>query len=287
MSLSLISWIGVAAGVLIATGAAGVGHLLLISPQSPIPIGIHNYQERLRGDLQFLHFHIDAQKILLGQLGAICAFVLVIAFSKQWLFTPLILFFAMGPKLWLQNQRLKRITRIEEQLDGWMLTLANALKASASLGEAIASSAGIMHAPIGQEIDLLIKEYKLGTALDQGMQNMSERVCSRSVSSALLTLRIARNTGGDLPKTLETAAAGLREMARLEGVVRTKTAEGKAQALVIAAIPFPLFAGLHWIEPNFLRPLAVTFTGHLVVAAASALWLAAIAIARKVLAVDI
>jgi tight adherence protein B len=287
MTFSAPWFLGLTASALIAIGVVSAAYLALGLPQSAIRIAARRYQERLQSDLRFLQASIISRNIVLAQVALAAIILLSIFISREWLFSPALLVVVIGPGIWLQTQRQKRIARVEEQLDSWLLTLANALKATASLGEAITSSAAMMHPPISQEIDLLIKEYKLGTPLDQAMRSMAERIGSRTVASGLLTLRIARNTGGDLPKTLETAAASLREMARLEGVVRTKTAEGKAQTVVIAAIPIPLFGLIHWIDPNLLRPLATTFTGHVIVAIAVALWLAAILVAYKVLQVDI
>ena len=47
---------------------------------------------------------------------------------------------ALAPYYILQQRCTERVQRIEEQLDSWLLLCANALKASPSRGEAIASS---------------------------------------------------------------------------------------------------------------------------------------------------
>jgi tight adherence protein B len=279
--------VSLAASILTAAGLVATTYLLAVPPQSPLRKSTRQYLELLQRELRFLLSNVSARSILIGQVATGAPLLLFVFLKDAWLLSPFVPVVVFAPLISLRSQRDKRTTRIEEQLDSWLLTLANALKASSSLGESIAASAGLMHAPISQEIDLLIKEYKLGTALDEAMKHMAERVRSRTVSSGLLTLRIARNTGGDLPKTLETAAASLREMARLEGVVRTKTAEGKAQAWVIGAMPFPLVGILNWMNGDFLSPLLSNFKGHLVIAVATLLWLAAIFSARKILAVDI
>ena len=76
-------------------------------------------------------------------------------------------------------------------------------------------------------------------------------------------------------------------MSRLEGVVRTKTAEGKSQAYVLGAIPFVLLGAIHLVDENWLRPLTQTFAGYVVIVIATLLWVAAIFSARKILAVDV
>jgi tight adherence protein B len=93
--------------------------------------------------------------------------------------------------------------------------------------------------------------------------------------------------GGDLPGVLSTTAAALREMQRLDGVVRTKTAEGKAQLWVLAGFPFGLIYMFNAVEPGYFEPLQESFTGYVISSAAVAFWLAALGAARKILTVDI
>jgi tight adherence protein B len=141
--------------------------------------------------------------------------------------------------------------------------------------------------PLRGEVELVLREQQLGVPLDRALANMGERVRTPVVSAALATLRIARNTGGNLGRTLERAAASLRELARLEGVVRTKTAEGRAQTLVIALLPAPLVWGLDRLDPEFLAPVWNTSAGHVLLAAALVLWAIALLLARKIVEVDV
>jgi tight adherence protein B len=138
-----------------------------------------------------------------------------------------------------------------------------------------------------EEVDVVVKEYELGTPLDRALDNFAQRIPSKTLAGTTLALKVARRSGGNLPEMLESAAVALRELARLEGVVRTKTAEGKAQAFVIGAIPVPLILLVKWSDPHFFDPLVSSFTGHLVIAGAVVLWGLAIALARKILQVDI
>ena len=98
---------------------------------------------------------------------------------------------------------------------------------------------------------------------------------------------VGRQTGGDLPKILEESSATLREMARLEGVVRTKTAEGKTQAYVLGVIPFVLIGAIHMVDEHWLEPLGSTTLGFAIIGTAAVLWVAAILLARRILAVDV
>ncbi len=76
-------------------------------------------------------------------------------------------------------------------------------------------------------------------------------------------------------------------MQRLEGVVQSKTAEGKAQVWVLALVPFGLSAALNWLQPGYFDPLMNSPIGWIALFVAGMCWLGSLLLARKVLAVDI
>lgn len=245
------------------------------------------YRTYLDKRLRFLRHRFPGTRIIVGQLFGVGLAVGLAALQHSVIPFVLIPFVVVGPKLQLERLATRRIRALEEQIEPWLNAVANALKASPSLGEAITASSALLPPPMSQEIDLMVKEYELGTALDRSLEQFAERIGSKTLSGAVLALQVARNSGGNLPETLENAAGALRELARLEGVVRTKTAEGKAQAFVIGAIPLPMVGGIHLMDEHFFDALTATFTGNLVIGAAVVLWSLAIVLSLKILAVDV
>jgi tight adherence protein B len=256
------------------------------SPAGPLRGHIDQYVGRMRKDLGFVHATWTVRQVVSLQA---CALVVLIAsvFTGQWTLAGSASTVAAAPLLLLRSLRHKRVTTIDQQVEAWLVAMSNALKASPSLGDALVSTISLVRDPIASEIDHLVKEYQLGSPLDQAFHSAAVRVGSRPFSLALTTLRIARNTGGNLPDTLATSATSLREMARLDGVVRTKTAEGKAQALVISAIPLPMYFMIQWIQPGFFDPLGHTLTGQFIITAAALMWVSAALLAQRILRVDI
>lgn len=275
-----------AASALIAAAVALFVHLF-DSASAPGTVAILKYVARLNEKLAFLRIAKRGTLILALQIA--CAVGLLVVAIVEAQPVLVVVFPAIGflPAVFLNQRIALRTAALEAQIEAWLNAIANALKASPSLGEAISASASLVGAPMREEIDVVIKEYELGTPLDRALETFAHRIDSKTLGGCVLALQIARRSGGNLPEMLESAAVALREMARLEGVVRTKTAEGKAQAFVIGMIPAPLVLMINWLEPTFLNPLFVTFTGHLVLAAAGVLWASAIALSRKILAVDI
>ncbi len=256
-------------------------------PGGSLRAPLERYARALDARLRFLRMTPCGRVIVRAQVlgvGLAAAVPLLGGHAVVLGLLPLVVF---GPKAFVERRAARRTAAVDAQLEQWLGAVANALKASLSLGEAIALTSRLVPPPMNQEIDLLVREYELGTPLDEALQRFAERVPSKTVAGAVLALKVARNTGGNLPEMLESAGVALRELARLEGVVRSKTAEGKAQAWVVSAIPVPLVLGISSIDPHFFDPLSRTFVGSVVILAATALWVTAILMARKILAVDV
>lgn len=280
-------YLGYAGAVLLAIGlTVGIG-VMVLDPRSELRQAWGRYEALLDAECRFLLLQRTGADVARLQGGGALAVPLLALLLED----PILLFLlpplALAPYYVLKRRSAERVQRLEEQLDPWLLMLSNALKASPSLGEAVSNTAKLMRPPMAQELDLALKEMKLGTPLDQAVLNMSTRIGSPSISSALATILVGRQTGGDLPKILEESAATLREMARLEGVVRTKTAEGKTQAYVLGVIPFVLIGAIHMVDEHWLDPLGSTTLGFVIIGVAAILWVAAILLARRILAVDI
>lgn len=259
---------------------------LALSQREALRTPLQRYVARLSADLDTLRARVSPRVFVLSQGASlvVASFFLLIGMGL------LALPFVVAPLAlrWTVSALCRvRTTRIEAQLDGFLLGLSSSLRATPALGEAIEHSLDLMAPPLRDEIELLVREQRLGAPLDEVLERMGKRVGSRTLDAALGTLRIGRALGGDVPGILERSAATLREMARLEGVVRTKTAEGKAQATVLALLPFALCGLLHEMTPGFLAPLFASLLGHVILAGSLTLWVMSLAVAWKVLRVDI
>jgi tight adherence protein B len=250
-------------------------------------VRFREYERSLEEQLRFVRATFSGRELVVAQIALSLVLGIGILAFRSWILLSLLPIVFAGPKVFLSQKATQRVTRIESQVEAWLNAIANSLKASPSLGEAIASTISLVPAPMSEEVSVLVKEHEFGTALDVALENFAARIGSKTVEGTILALKIARNSGGNLPETLENASAALRELARLEGVVRTKTAEGKAQAFVIGAVPFPLVAGLHSMDPNYFKPLTERFVGNIALGGAALLWAAAILGARKILSVDV
>lgn len=245
------------------------------------------YNAFLGRKLRRMFIFTPPETISYSQLAAVFLLFscwLLVDLPFWWAFAAIALF---APAFQIERMRLKRVEAIEEQIDGFILALANALKSTPSIGDAFKSVQVIVAEPLKKEIELANKEMRVGSTLEQAILLMASRVGSRQLDSALSAILVGRQVGGNLPKILDTTAQSLREMKRLEGVVRTKTAEGKMQLWVLAIFPFGLIFMINLVSPGYFSPLTESVVGYILVIIASIFWIASLVLARKILSVDI
>ncbi|QQR91294.1 MAG: type II secretion system F family protein [Myxococcales bacterium] len=216
-------------------------------------------------------------------VGALfCALLFYDAF---WLLlVPLVM---MVPWLVLRSLQKQRIDAIESQLERWVLTLSNNLRAAPSIGDALANTVAFTALPLRDELEQVVQELRVGANVDEALENFRQRVPSAALASVVTALSIGRQTGGDLSAVLEQSAATLREMFRLEGVVQTKTADGRNQAYLLAVMPFLLLGIIHAFDSTWFAPLLNQTMGYVVIFVAVAAWLIALFWAKKIMTVDL
>jgi tight adherence protein B len=245
------------------------------------------YVASLESKLHDMFIQQSGTPIAVGQV-AVAVVVLAVQFTvglPYWY--ALLALTAMGPKLYIEQLRRTRLQRMETQVEPFFLALANALKTTPSIGSALSVVHQLQAPPIQDEIGLVLKEVRVGTTLDQALLNMSARVSIPELEAGLASVLIGRQVGGKLPEILEGTAGTLREMIRLTGVVRTKTASGRSQLVTLAMAPLVVVGAFEWADPGFFTPLTASALGMTLATISALCWIVALALARQIMAVDI
>ena len=201
----------------------------------------------------------------------------------------IILFAFLGylPIYQLARDKSQRRERIDAQLDSTLQSLANTILVTQNLEDAFETIARQFDPPIAQECDVLVKQVRLGMPMDQALKELSLRVKSRNVDGLVTALTIGRQTGGELPKVLETIAGVLRETMRVEGMMAAKTSEGKAQGVVMGMLPLLFGGALQVIDPEWMRPLFHDPIGWALLSLVCVLEVVGVAMITKLSQIDI
>lgn len=269
-------------------GAAGASvGILLANRWRLFDLWVGRYTDYLSRRSRRLFVRIPARAVALGQVVAVVT-VTLLGIAGLWRFWYVfVAALSVAPVILIERRLRDRIMTIGEQAAGFALALANSLKSTASVGAALDTAANLVDGPIAEEMRLAVKETRVGRSLDEAVQAVGPRVGSDKLAVVVAAVLIGRQLGGNLGKILETTAATLREMARLEGVVRQKTAEGRMQLWAMSLGPILICVGLHKMDPNFFEPLTTTVTGKIASVVAALAYCAGIVSARKIMAVDL
>jgi tight adherence protein B len=206
----------------------------------------------------------------------------------SWLYGVILAgFFAYLPVLWMEREKTKRRKALNDQLDSTLQSMANTILVTQNLEDAFATIAQHFDPPISQEADILVKQVRLGTPMDEALRDFAQRCQSRNVDAIVTALTVGRQTGGELPKVLETTAGVLRETMRVEGVMESKTSEGKAQVVVMGMLPFVFGGALQVIDPEWMQPLFKDPIGWAILVFACFLEAVGIALVRKLTRIDV
>lgn len=282
--LALAKW----AVLALAFGAVACGGWALAADPEAWPARARRrYVTWLDAELAALFLPAHGRWICLGQGLAAEGLALGCLWSGRGVLAVAAVPVAIAPLAWLRHQRRRRIRLVEAQVDTFLLTLANALRATPSLGRALGHTQSLVPAPLGQELGRLLAELRVGSGTDAALRDMGRRVGSEALDAALLAVLIGRQVGGELTRVLETTAATLREMARLRGILRAKTAESRAQLWVLAFAPAIVLYAFDAVRPGYFEPLGQSAIGWLLGGLAALLWAGSLLVARRVLAVKL
>ncbi|MDB4966255.1 MAG: Flp pilus assembly protein TadB [Myxococcales bacterium] len=192
----------------------------------------------------------------------------------------------IGPKIWMTRAIEQRRKALDAQLDTALQTIANNMLATQSLVDGFLAVATHLEPPVSQEAALVVNDVRVGARTEEALANLSERCQSLQVDAVVVALTIGLRTGGDLGKVLKTIAGVVRETLRCEGLMAAKTAEGRASAWVMGAMPVVFTLAMHWVSPQWLEPLFNDVVGQVILVAAAILTLLGMVLVLKISKID-
>ena len=153
----------------------------------------------------------------------------------------------------LRALRNHRLEKFNDQLEESLMGMSNALKAGFSIIQAIEMVIKQKRQPISVEFSLMLQQTKLGMSFEDALKNMSQRVSSEDFDLVASAIRTARMTGGDLTGVFDRLSALIRERRRIQRRIRTLTAQGRLQGIVLGLLPILLLLVLFFMDPDLIR----------------------------------
>lgn len=191
------------------------------------------------------------------------------------------------PSVIIKHLEEKRLRKLNEQIVDGVTSLASGVRAGLNLVQSIELLIKNGTGPIKQEFEQIHREYTLGMDLNQAMHQASDRIGSPYYRLLFGAISAHRTRGGDMGQSLDRIADSIREIQRLEGRLDALTAQGRAQARMMGAMPFVILGILFMIMPEETSKLFTEPVGRLMLLCAIGLIAAGFVWIRKIMTVDL
>ena len=177
----------------------------------------------------------------------------------------LILGFAIGffgvPRLVLRNMAKRRQKKFLEEFADGLESMVRLLKAGMPVGEAILMISREFTGPLGEEMGRVYESQRIGVPLSESILDCARRMPLPEVQMFATGIIIQQQTGSSLSDVLTNLASLIRARFRLRRKVHALSAEAKASAAIIGALPVFVAGGLYFINPDYIGMLFTTSSG--------------------------
>jgi tight adherence protein B len=159
------------------------------------------------------------------------------------------------PRFWLNRRKAGRLKAFNNRLADTITLIANALRAGSSFLQAIEMVVRETQPPVSTEFGRVIREVNLGLPFDDALANMVRRVRSDDLELMATAITIQHQVGGNLAEILDSIAFTIRERVRIQGEIKTLTAQQRMSGYVVGFLPIGLAGLLFIIAPRFMDPM--------------------------------
>jgi tight adherence protein B len=232
-----------------------------------LPKLMNQYQRKFElnvgASLRSAFVFLDSKQVFTLQIFvSLLTGIAVWALSGNFLLVVMsLLVFGLVPNFTLYWIKRQRHSAFRAQLPDAIMVIASALRAGNGFTLALNHVAEELAAPISQEIELVLRECKLGSTLNESLISLETRFPSEEVRLFNAAIQISQKTGGNLSETLETLAGAIRSKMQIEGKLAALTSQGKMQGMIVGLLPFAVLFMVMAIEPDLVKPLFSTSAG--------------------------
>lgn len=223
------------------------------------------------------------------------AWLIVALFAAS--FAGLAWFFASGVKIkvgwqngdtplarWLDE---RRRAKFNAQLPEALATMSNALRAGFSLSQAFDAVVDLGEQPVSEEFRIFQQQIRIGMSFEDALESLSQRVGSDDLTLVTTAILVSRKTGGNVTEIFDKISDTIRGRMKIERKVRTLTAQGRMQGLIVSLMPLALGVILTVMKPKLMIPFFCSAAGAVSIVVVVVLITVGWLIIRKIIRIDV
>jgi tight adherence protein B len=151
----------------------------------------------------------------------------------------------------LSFKKSRRLGKFNEALPDAIDLMSRALRAGHSMSSSIEVIAQQSPEPLSSEFEACFQQQKFGIPFRESMLAMGERIPSDDLHFFITAILVQKETGGDLTDILDRTTRLIRERIRIQGEIRTHTAQGRLTGWILALMPVAMLLLMNVITPGY------------------------------------
>ncbi len=171
------------------------------------------------------------------------------------------------------RRRARQKSEFEAALPDMLTITSGALRSGYSFLQAVDMLTTETRGRMAAEFRIVLREMTLGVGVEEALTHAAERVQSKDFDLIVDAVLISRQIGGNLAEVLDIVADTIRERMRIQGEVRSLTAQGRMSMWIfllltpgitlVLSVLDPSYVSLLWSSPAGLTMLATAVIGQL------------------------
>jgi tight adherence protein B len=176
--------------------------------------------------------------------------------------------FFLLPRFLIGRQQRRADAQFSELLPNAIDMVTRMVRAGLPVGAALRTVGDEADPPLSTVFNTIANLADIGVPLAEALATTGETVGSPDFRFFGVAVALQQATGGNLASTLETLSEIIRKRRAVRLKARAATAEIRASAIVLGAIPFFIVGVLLVVSPGSLQPLISDPRGNIIIGAA-------------------
>lgn len=174
------------------------------------------------------------------------------------------------PRLFLKRKAKKRQKLFMDDFADALESMMRLLQAGMPVSEAIKMVATEYTGPMGEEMERVYEQQKIGVPLPEAVLEASKRMPLTEMQMFATAIAIQTQTGSSLSEVLQNLASVIRARFALQRKVKALSSEAKASAMIIGALPVIVSTGMYFVNREYIEILFTDPTGKFLLGCAVA-----------------
>ncbi len=184
----------------------------------------------------------------LGLLGCFLTFIFIQVIAVAFAVAVALAFIPFGVLLF---KRKRRIDAFNKVLPDAIDMMARSLRAGHSMVAAISIVAEHAPEPMGSEFGEVFRKQNFGLPLRDALTQLLDRVPSQDLRVVVTGILVQKDTGGNLAEILDRTVKVIRERLRIQGEIKTHTAQGRLTGWILCGLPVIMLVLINVINPGY------------------------------------